>query len=287
MNQTSHYKNGIDCAPEMEFLQHMRWGYIYDLSYNYDKKINLESEISRTENIYGVLDLFSRLAGIKMDNIDWAGVVEQDSKGLQKYHHHLLIGMNGLNFNNQFQKDLLSDCWQHLYRKEWHQDWKEANRYTPNRIKNKILREKYKYFLGDRDFYLGKDRKSPIAFNIMSPNTFIDKKYRNFLFNGVGQANVQIYDKEKFWTNGVGYRLKRPVDPETKKPLVQTPVFVDMSPHLKRYWINKRKWVIPEIDHKQKFFSKQEPGALHPFRKYGIIPDNPGFDLRIIGLSSG
>jgi len=105
----------------------------------------------------------------------------------------------------------------------------------------------------------------------------------------MGQVLVQRYDEDKFWNTGSGYRCKRPVDPDTGKSIVdwEHPVFVDLSPKLARYWKNKQQHVIPEIDHRQKFFSTKEPGALHPFKLYNIIPSNPGFHLRLIGLSGG
>jgi hypothetical protein len=286
-----HYSAGYDTAPEFEILQHHPWLYCYDLSYDYEKHIDIESPLSRTKNIYAVMDLFSRLAGnINRHELDWLSIVEKDEKGLNKYHHHVLIGKSGLDPCSSYQKQLLQDVWQNIYREKWYDEWLERTCKIPNKIRNKTLREKYNYFNNDRDGYLGKNHRSPpFAFNILGENTFMDRKYRKFPFNGTGQASVEVYDKEQFCTNGVGYRMKRQKDLETNKPKVDLdhPVEPDMSPHLKRYLLNKRRFVISEIDHRQKFFSTKEPGALHPFKLYNIIPSNPGFDLKIIGLSAG
>ena len=286
-----HYTAGYDTAPEFEILQHHPWLYCYDLSYDYEKHIDIESPLSRTKNIYAVMDLFSRLAGnINRHYLDWVSIVEKDRNGINKYHHHVLIGKSGLDPSSSYQKQLLQDVWQNIYREKWYDEWLERTCKIPNKIRNKTLREKYNYFNNDRDGYLGKNHRSPpFAFNILGENTFMDRKYRKFPFNGTGQASVEVYDKERFWTNGAGYRMKRQKDLETNKPKVDLdhPVEPDMSPHLKRYLLNKRRYVISEIDHRKKFFSTKEPGALHPFKLYNIIPSNPWFDLKIIGLSAG
>jgi len=284
----SHYSAGFDTAPEFEILQHHPWLYCYDLSYDYEKYIDIESPLSRTKNIYNLMDIFSRIAMIEKDSLDWLSIVEKDQNGMKKYHHHLLIGKSGLDPSSSYQKQLLQDVWQNIYREKWYDEWLERTCKKPNKIRNKKLREKYNYFNNDRAGYLGKNHRSPpVAFNILGENTFMDRKYRKFPFNGTGQASVEVYDKERFWTNGVGYRMKRPKDSETGKPKVDLdhPVEPDMSPHLKRHLLNNRRFVISEIDHRQKFFSTKEPGALHPFKLYNIIPSNPGFDLRLIGLS--
>ena len=104
MNQqvANRYAVGATTAPEMFFLEKTQWLYIYDLSYWYDHRINVESEISRTKNIHGVLDIFCRIAGINKDSLHWFAVVEKDHKGTGKWHHHLCIGPNGLNSNSPY-----------------------------------------------------------------------------------------------------------------------------------------------------------------------------------------
>jgi len=253
MNQqlANRYTAGETTAPELFFLEQNQWLYIYDLSYWYDHRINIESEVSRTKNIHGVLDIFCRIAGTSKDSLHWFAVVEKDPKGTGKLHHHLCIGPHGLEPNSSYQMKLLKDCWEHLYRPKWYENWQERTRLIPNRERNRILRERYRYFIEDPVTYLGKDGRSPIAFNILDANTFGGGEKSKSPYNGCGQALVQIYDEKKFWGTGAGYRCKRPRDPETGKPLVdwQHPVYVDMSPKLFRYWKRKRQYMIPEIDY--------------------------------------
>lgn len=285
---TDHYWAGYNTVPEFEFLKDHNWLYTLDLSYDHEKWIDIESPVSCTRNIHGVFDLFCRIGGVNRDLLEWVSIVERDPKGLKKYHHHLLIGKNGLDASSVLQMTLLRLCWEQLYREKWYDDWKQVNRLTSNRVKNKILRHRYNDFWKNLDAYLGIDHKSPPkAFNIMGENLFIDRKFRKIPFNGMGSAHIQLYDKEKFSTNGVGYRLKRPTDPYTGKPVVKHPVVPDMSPMLKRRYLKKREHIIAKIDQEQKFFTKKDPGQLHPFKLFNIIPDHPGFDLRLIGLSGG
>jgi hypothetical protein len=289
MNQqvTKRYRVGETTAAELYFLEKSRWLLTCDFSYWYHHKINIESVVSRTKNIYGVLDIFCRIAGVNKDSLHWFTVAEKDWGGLGNWHHHMCIGPYGLEPKSPFQMKLLSDCWQNFYRPKWYEDWLNRTRSMPNRERNKVLRERYRYFQSDLDTYLGKDHKSPIAFNILDEHTFGGDERSKSPYNGMGQALIQLYNEDKFWNTGVGYRCKRPVDPETGQPKVDSehPVYVDMSPKLFRYWKSKQQNVIPEIDHRQKFFSKKDPGALHPFKLYNIIPSNSGFDLRLIGLS--
>lgn len=254
MNQqhTKRYRAGETTAAELYFLEKSQWFYTCDFSYWYDHKINIESVVSRTKNIHGVLDIFCRIAGVNKDSLDWFAVAEKDSGGLGKWHHHMCIGPDGLDPNSQFLMNLLCDCWQSLYRPKWYEKWQERTRLEPNQKRNKVLRERYRYFQNDLDTYLGKDHKSPIAFNILGEKTFEDAEKSKSLYNGMGQALVQRYDEDKFWSTGSGYRCKRPVDLDTGKPLVdwQHPVFVDLSPKLFRYWKTKQQYVIPEIDYR-------------------------------------
>jgi len=254
MNQrvTKGYRAGETTAAELYFLEKSRWLLTCDLSYWYDHQINIESQVSRSKNIHGVLDIFCRIAGVSKDSLHWFAVAERDTKGTGRWHHHMCIGHSGLETTSSYQRNLLCDCWQHLYRSKWYENWQERTRLEPNQKRNRVLRERYEFFRDDQVAYLGKDGKSPIAFNILGENTFGGGEKSKSPFNGMGQALVQLYDKDKFWNTGVGYRCKRPVDPETGKPLVdwQHPVFVDLSPKLFRYWKTKQQYVIPEIDYR-------------------------------------
>jgi len=198
--EAAHYAAGYDTAPEFEILQHHHWLYCYDLSYDYEKHIDIESPLSRTKNIYAVMDLFSRLVGnINRHYMDWVSIVEKDRNGLNNYHHHVLIGESGLDPSSSYQKQLLQDVWQNIYREKWYDEWLERTCKIPNKIRNKTLREKYNYFNNDRDGYLGKNHRSPpFAFNILGENTFMDRKYRKFPFNGTGQASVRCMIRRNF-----------------------------------------------------------------------------------------
>jgi len=159
------------------------------LAYDPPHSLKTKRQVDRTADAHMLVNVFSKLAGYNFYKIDYASrpvTLGNGSTGLQ-----LVIGKNTLRNPNEKDRLLLQDLWQYLLRPQWYTQWKGEKTYN-RKTKIRHLRDRYAYFLRDRQFLTVRGDKNRKIYNIFyEPLWVLDGRsaYKE-PHNGMGPAKV-------------------------------------------------------------------------------------------------